>query len=56
MILRRLGVVRFFALTALLMITAPQSFAQQRPPIAEKMAKTFGLNSFGGSRGYPLHL
>jgi hypothetical protein len=28
-----------------------RSLAQQRPPIAEKMAKTFGLNSFGEVEG-----
>jgi hypothetical protein len=31
--------------------SAARSLAQQRPPIAEKMAKTFGLNSFGEVEG-----
>ena len=29
------------------MVLAATSWAQQRPPIAEKLAKTYGLDSFG---------
>jgi hypothetical protein len=30
-----------------LLVLAPNSWAQQRPPILEKIAKTYGLDSFG---------
>src|ERR1700757_1504904 len=30
-----------------ILILAPTSGAQQRPPIVEKLAKTYGLDSFG---------
>ena len=29
------------------LVLAPNSWAQQRPPILEKIAKTYGLDSFG---------
>jgi len=35
----------------LLFILPATSWAQQRPPIAEQMAKTFGLDSFGQVEG-----
>ncbi len=38
------------------LVLAATSWAQQRPPIVEKLAKTYGLDSFGPSRGDPLHL
>jgi hypothetical protein len=49
--LRRLDVIRFFAFSALLLTPSAISWAQQRPPIAEKMAKTHGLDSFGQVEG-----
>jgi len=38
--------IRFLSLFGVLMLTA-SSWAQQRPPIAEKIAKAYGLDSFG---------
>ena len=38
------------------MILAVTSWAQQRPPIAEKLAKTYGLDSFCADRRHPLYL
>jgi hypothetical protein len=49
--LGRLDVLRLFALSALLMTPSAVSWAQQRPPIADKMAKTHGLDSFGQIEG-----
>src|SRR5438045_2041635 len=49
--LPRLDVLRFFALSALLLTPSAMSWAQQRPPIADKMAKTHGLDSFGQVEG-----
>ena len=40
-----------FALTVLLLAPSATSWAQQRPAIAEKMAKTHGLDSFGQVEG-----
>jgi hypothetical protein len=48
---RRLDVIRIFALSALLMTPSAISWAQQRPPIADKMAKAHGLDSFGQVEG-----
>ena len=45
-ILSRLHVIRLLALGLLLMLPAT-SGAQQRPPILEKLTKTYGLESFG---------
>ena len=45
-ILSRRGVIRLLALSTLL-ISAATAGAQQRPPIVEKLAKTYGLDSFG---------
>jgi hypothetical protein len=42
----RLNVIRLLAFTVLLILPAT-SGAQQRPPIAGQMAKTYGLDSFG---------
>jgi hypothetical protein len=42
----RLDVIRLFALSMLLILPAT-SMAQQRPQIAEQIAKTYGLDSFG---------
>ena len=42
----RLDVIRLLAFSMLLILPAT-SGAQQRPPIAEQMAKTYGLDSFG---------
>src|SRR5215831_7851819 len=50
MSLRRLDVLRLLALSALL-ITPSISWSQQRSPIADKMAKTHGLDSFGQIEG-----
>lgn len=44
--LRRLHVIRLLALGLLLILPAT-SGAQQRPPILEKLTKTYGLESFG---------
>ena len=54
--LRRLDVIRIFALSALLLTCSAISWAQQRPPIADKMAKAQGPRLFRASRGNPLHL
>ena len=48
---RQLDVIRFLAFSALLLAPSAMSWAQQRPPIAEKMVKTFGLDSFGQVEG-----
>ena len=45
-ILSQRGVIRLLALGMLLILPAT-SMAQQRPPIVEKLAKTYGLESFG---------
>ena len=45
-ILSRLDVIRFLALGMLLILPAT-SGAQQRPPVVEKLAMTYGLESFG---------
>ncbi len=44
--LSRLNVIRLLALGILLIFPATAS-AQQNPPIAEQMAKVYGLDSFG---------
>ena len=49
--LRRLEVIRLFAFNLLLLILPATSWAQQRLPIAEQMAKTYGLDSFGQVEG-----
>jgi len=49
--LRRLEVIRLFAFNLLLFILPATSWAQQRLPIAEQMAKTYGLDSFGQVEG-----
>src|SRR6516225_8493450 len=45
-ILSQRGVIRFLALSSLLIVPATTG-AQQRAPIVEKLAKTYGLDSFG---------
>ena len=45
-ILSRLNVIRLFAL-GLLFVHPATSGAQQRPPILEKLSKTYGLEAFG---------
>jgi len=45
--LRRLEVIRLFSFSMLLLILPATLWAQQRPPITEQMAKTYGLDSFG---------
>jgi len=47
----RLDVIRLLAFSMLLLIFPATSWAQQRPPIAEQMAKTYGLDSFGQIEG-----
>ncbi len=42
----RLDVIRLFAFSTLLVLTSI-SVAQQRPPVIEKLAKTYGLDSYG---------
>ena len=49
--LSRLNVIGLSAFSMLLLILPATSWAQQRPPIAEQMAKTYGLNSFGQVEG-----
>jgi hypothetical protein len=49
--LRRLDVIRLFAFGMLLLLLPATSWAQQRPPIAEQMAKTYGLGAFGQIEG-----
>ena len=49
--LRRLDVIGFSVLCALLLTPSAISWAQQRPAIAEKMAKAHGLDSFGQVEG-----
>jgi hypothetical protein len=44
--LSRLDAIRLFVFGVLLLILPAASWAQQRPPIAEQMAKTYGLESF----------
>jgi hypothetical protein len=44
--LSQCGVIRRLALIVLLILPATVG-AQQRPPIVEKLAKTYGLESFG---------
>jgi hypothetical protein len=48
--LNRLDVIRLLAFSMLL-IVAPTSEAQQLPPTAEQMAKTYGFDSFGQVEG-----
>src|ERR1700745_4393087 len=45
-ILSQCGVIRLIALSVLLSLPATTG-AQQRPPIVEKLAKSYGLESFG---------
>jgi hypothetical protein len=47
----RFETIRLLALGMLLSILPATSWAQQRPPIAEQMAKTYGLDSFGQIEG-----
>jgi hypothetical protein len=49
--LSRLDVIRLFAFSMLLLLLPATSWAQQPPPIAEQMAKTYGLDSFGQIEG-----
>jgi hypothetical protein len=49
--LGRLDVIRLLAFSMPLLILPATSWAQQRPPIAEQMAKTYGLDSFGQIEG-----
>ena len=49
--LSRLDVIRLLALSMLLLIPPTTSWAEERPPIAEQMAKTYGLDSFGQLEG-----
>src|SRR5215469_1156418 len=49
--LSRLEVFRLFVFSMLLFLLPATSWAQQRPPIAEQMAKTYGLDSFGQIEG-----
>jgi hypothetical protein len=39
-----------------LLVLAPNSWPQTRPPILEKVAKTYGLDSWDQISGHPLHL
>jgi hypothetical protein len=42
----RPNMIRLFVFTASALVLATTSEAQDRPPIAEQMAKTYGLDSF----------
>src|SRR5437016_14491068 len=44
----RVTMIRLLAFVVL--VLAPTSWAQKRPPIAEQIAKTYGLDSFGQIR------
>src|SRR5690242_10608236 len=44
---RRPEAILIFAFETLLLLVAATSWAQQRPAVAEQMAKTYGLDSFG---------
>ena len=48
--LSRLDVIRLLAFSMLVILPAT-SEARQLPPIAEQMAKTYGLDSFGQVEG-----
>jgi len=45
--LSHLNMIRLLAFTVLVLVLAAISRAQERPPVAEQMAKTYGLDSFG---------
>ena len=47
----RFDVIRVLAFTILPLLIPATSWAQQRPPIADKMAKAHGLDSFGQVEG-----
>ena len=49
--LSRLDVIRLFVSGMLLLLLPATSWAQQRPPIAEQMAKAYGLDSYGQIEG-----
>ena len=49
--LSRPDVIRLLAFSMLVLILPATSWAQQRLPIAEQMAKTYGLDSFGQIEG-----
>ena len=49
--LGRLGVIRLLAFSVPLLMLPATFGAQQLPPIAEQMAKTYGLDSFGQIEG-----
>jgi hypothetical protein len=49
--LHRLDVIRLLAFGMLLLILPATSWAEPRPPLAEQMAKTYGLDSFGQIEG-----
>ena len=49
--LSRLDLIRLLAVSMLLLLLPAASWAQQRPLIAEQMAKTYGLDSFGQIEG-----
>src|SRR5438132_12393279 len=49
--LSRLDVIRLFALGMPLLLFPATSWGQQLPPVAEQMAKTYGLDSFGQIEG-----
>jgi len=49
--LSRLDVIRLFVSSMLLLLLPATSWAQQRPPIAEQMAKAYGLDSYGQIEG-----
>jgi hypothetical protein len=43
----RLSLIRILAFTVSALLLPASSEAQRRPPVAEQMAKTYGLDSFG---------
>ena len=49
--LSRFDVIRLFAFGILLLLLPASPWAQQRPPIAQQMAKTYGLDSYGQLEG-----
>jgi hypothetical protein len=45
------NIIRFLALTVLALVSGGCHKAQEFPPVAEQMAKTYGLDSWGRIEG-----
>src|ERR1700758_3120914 len=44
---QRTAAIRLLPVLGVMIVLAAASWAQQRPPIVEKLAKTYGLDSYG---------